>query len=343
MKRIQIIDSHTGGEPTRLVIGGFPDLGKGSMAERRALLADQHDHWRAATALEPRGSDVIVGALLCAPVSPDAAAGVIFFNNAGYLGMCGHGTIGLVATLAHMGRIGAGEHRIETPVGTVTATLHGDGTVSVRNLPAYRHLHQVGIEVPGHGTVRGDVAYGGNWFFLVSEHGQRVASDNLPALTAYTALLRESLAAQGVTGRDGAEIDHIEIFGDIEDATKNAPADAVAGANAAPAPLSHPAGGGLAREPASHSRNFVLCPGLAYDRSPCGTGTSAKIACLAADGKLAPGEIWRQASIIGSVFEASYTLEDGQVVPTIRGRAHISAEATLLIEDDDPFGWGIRL
>jgi 4-hydroxyproline epimerase len=261
--------------------------------------------------LEPRGSDVVVGALLCEPVAPDATAGVIFFNNAGYLGMCGHGTIGLVATLAHMGRITAGTHRIETPVGTVTATLHADGAVSVHNLPAYRHLHQVAIDVPGHGTVRGDVAWGGNWFFLVSEHGQRVASDNLPALTAYTSLLREALARQGITGKDGAEIDHIEIFADDD-----------SGAD---------------------SRNFVLCPGLVYDRSPCGTGTSAKIACLAADGKLAPGEVWRQASVIGSVFEASYALEDGQVVPTIRGRAHISAEATLLIEEDDPFGWGIRL
>jgi len=311
MKRIQVIDSHTGGEPTRLVIGGFPDLGHGSMAERRALLAAEHDAWRTAAVLEPRGSDVVVGALLCEPVAPDAAAGVIFFNNAGYLGMCGHGSIGLVATLAHMGRITAGTHRIETPVGTVTATLHEDGAVSVRNLPACRHLHQVAVEVPGHGTVRGDVAYGGNWFFLVNDHRQRIASDNLAALTAYTSLLRESLAAQGITGADGAEIDHIEIF--------------------------------AADDQGADSRNFVLCPGLAYDRSPCGTGTSAKIACLAADGKLAPGEVWRQASVIGSVFEASYVLEDGQVVPTIRGRAHISAEATLLIEDNDPFGWGIRL
>ena len=337
MKRIQVIDSHTGGEPTRLVVGGFPALGSGSMAERRALLAAEHDAWRAATVLEPRGSDVVVGALLCEPVASDAAAGVVFFNNAGYLGMCGHGTIGLVATLAHLGRIGTGEHRIETPVGTVTATLHADGSVSVRNLPAYRHLHRVAIEVPGHGTVRGDVAWGGNWFFLVSEHGQRVASDNLAALTAYTALLRECLAAQGVTGKDGAEIDHIEIFGEDDGAFAAGP----------PQGEHAPSGGSAARAAASvgaaDSRNFVLCPGLAYDRSPCGTGTSAKIACLAADGKLAPGEIWRQASVIGSVFEASYQLEDGQVVPTIRGRAHISAEASLLIEEDDPFAWGIRL
>ena len=215
MKRIQIIDSHTGGEPTRLVIDGFPDLGSGSMAERRTVLAQQHDAWRAATVLEPRGSDVIVGALLCKPVAADASAGVIFFNNTGYLGMCGHGTIGLVATLAHMGRIQPGVHRIETPVGTVEATLHADRSVSVRNVPAWRHLHQVAVTVPGHGTVRGDVAWGGNWFFLVSDHGQRVASDNLDALTAYSWALREALAAQGITGADGAEIDHIELFAEI--------------------------------------------------------------------------------------------------------------------------------
>lgn len=311
MKRIKIIDSHTGGEPTRLVIDGFPDLGHGSMAERRALLAREHDDWRAAAVLEPRGSDVVVGALLCKPVDPASAAGVIFFNNTGYLGMCGHGTIGLVASLAYMGLIRPGEHRIETPVGTVTATLHGDGSVSVRNVPAWRHLHQVAVEVPGYGTVRGDVAWGGNWFFLVSEHGQCVASDKLEALTAYSVSLREALAAQGITGAGGAEIDHIELFADDD--------------------------GG------ADSRNFVLCPGKAYDRSPCGTGTSAKIACLAADGKLAPGEVWHQASIIGSRFEASYAVEEGQVIPTLRGRAHMSAEATLLIEEGDPFAWGIRL
>lgn len=311
MQRIQVIDSHTGGEPTRLVIGGFPALGSGTMAERRALLAGAHDAWRRATVLEPRGSDVVVGALLCEPVASDAAAGVIFFNNAGYLGMCGHGLIGLVASLAHMGRIGAGSHRIETPVGTVTATLHDDGQVSVRNVAAYRHLHQVAVAVPGHGTVHGDVAWGGNWFFLASDHGQRVASDNLAALTTYASALRHALATQGIQGADGAEIDHIELFADDDQG--------------------------------ADSRNFVLCPGLAYDRSPCGTGTSAKVACLAADGKLAPGKVWRQASVIGSRFEASYELADGRVVPTIRGRAHISAEATLLIEDDDLFGWGIQL
>ena len=311
MKRIKILDSHTGGEPTRLVIEGFPNLGNGSMLERRALLAQLHDKWRSAVVMEPRGSDVIVGALLCEPVDPTSAAGVIFFNNTGYLGMCGHGTIGLVASLAHMGRIAAGTHRIETPVGTVTATLHADGSVSVRNVPAWRHLHQVAVQVPGHGTVRGDVAWGGNWFFLVGEHGQRVASDNLDVLTAYCWSLREALKQEGIVGTEGGEIDHIELF--------------------------------AADDQGADSRNFVLCPGKAYDRSPCGTGTSAKIACLAADGVLAPGEVWHQASVIGSRFEASYVIEGGQVIPTVRGRAHMSAETTLLIQDGDPFAWGIRL
>ncbi len=311
MHKIHIIDSHTGGEPTRLVIDGFPDLGTGSMAERRALLAERHDDWRAATVLEPRGSDVVVGALLCAPVNPAHAAGVIFFNNSGYLGMCGHGTIGLVASLAYLGRIGPGEHTIETPVGNISAHLHADGSVSVHNVPARRYRHNLTVQVPGIGAVTGDIAWGGNWFFLVNDHGLRVQSDNLDALTHYAWAVRQALEAQGIRGDDGGEIDHIELF---------APDDS------------------------ADSRSFVLCPGKAYDRSPCGTGTSAKLACLAADGKLAPGAVWRQASVIGSMFEASYQPgAEGQVLPTIRGRAHLSADAHLLIEDGDPFAWGIRL
>mgnify|MGYP001365150607 FL=1 len=310
MHRIKIIDSHTGGEPTRLVVDGFPDLGTGSMAERRARLAAEHDRWRTATVLEPRGNDVIVGALLCPPVDARNAAGVVFFNNSGYLGMCGHGTIGVVASLAHMGRIQPGVHGIETPVGTVQTTLHDDGSVSVRNVPAYRLHHQMTVDVPGHGPVTGDVAWGGNWFFLMTKHEQRVESNNLAALTAFSLAVQKALENQGVRGSDGGLIDHIELFADDDQAD---------------------------------SRNFVLCPGGAYDRSPCGTGTSAKLACLAADGRLQPGQVWRQASIIGSQFEASYAMEGDQLIPTLRGRAFMSAEATLLIEPNDPFGWGIQL
>lgn len=315
MKRIQILDSHTGGEPTRLVLDGFPDLGRGSMAERRQRLADEFDDWRAATVLEPRGSDVLVGALLCEPVDPEACAGVIFFNNSGYLGMCGHGTIGLVVSLAHLGKIGPGVHRIETPVGTVQATLHEDRSVSVDNVPSYRYRKDFVVEVPELGSVTGDIAWGGNWFFLIADHGLSVAADNLDALTDYTWKVRQALELQGIRGEDGGVIDHIELFADDDHAD---------------------------------SRNFVLCPGKAYDRSPCGTGTSAKLACLAADGKLQPGTLWHQASVIGSQFEGCFVWEHGErqigdrIVPTIRGRAYISAEATLLLDDEDPFAWGIR-
>lgn len=315
MKRIQILDSHTGGEPTRLVLDGFPDLGRGSMAERRQLLAEQFDDWRAATVLEPRGSDVLVGALLCEPVDPEACAGVIFFNNSGYLGMCGHGTIGLVVSLAYLGKIGPGVHRIETPVGTVQATLHDDRSVSVDNVPSYRYRKDFVVEVPELGSVTGDIAWGGNWFFLIADHGLSVAADNLDALTDYTWKVRQALESQGIRGEDGGVIDHIELFADDDHAD---------------------------------SRNFVLCPGKAYDRSPCGTGTSAKLACLAADGTLQPSTLWQQASVIGSQFEGHFVWEHGErqtgdrIVPTIRGRAYISAEATLLLDDEDPFAWGIR-
>jgi 4-hydroxyproline epimerase len=312
MKTVRVIDSHTGGEPTRVVIEGAPDLGAGSMAERLRSFRDEHDRFRSAVVNEPRGSDVIVGALLLEPVDPSAAAGVIFFNNVGYLGMCGHGAIGVVATLAHLGRIGEGLHAIETPVGTVRAVLHEDGWVSVRNVPAYRYRESVGVEVPGHGEVRGDIAWGGNWFYLVSDHGQEIELSNVERLTRFTRGVRDALERAGITGDAGCEIDHIELFGPPSSAEK------------------------------ADSRNFVLCPGGAYDRSPCGTGTSAKLACLAASGKLAPGARWRQESIVGSVFEGAYEMSEAGVIPTIRGRAWVNADSKLLFDESDPFQWGIR-
>ena len=308
MKRVHIIDSHTGGEPTRLVMKGFPELAGASLAEKRNALREQPDHWRRACLLEPRGNDVLVGALYCEPVSADATCGVIFFNNAGYLNMCGHGTIGLVASLQHLGLIGPGVHKIDTPVGPVSATLHEDGAVTIGNVPAYRYRRQVPVEVPGHGRVYGDIAWGGNWFFLVSEHGQRLALDNVEALTDFTWALLQALEAQGIHGEGGAPIDHVELFADDEEAD---------------------------------SRNFVMCPGKAYDRSPCGTGTSAKLACLAADGKLAPGQAWVQAGITGSRSEGRYEWEGERIRPFITGRAYMTADSTLLIDEQDPFAWGI--
>ncbi|HZV64588.1 MAG TPA: 4-hydroxyproline epimerase [Telluria sp.] len=310
MKTISIIDSHTGGEPTRLIVAGGPELGAGPLAERREMFRREFDHLRSAVVCEPRGSDVLVGALLCEPHAPGCAAGVIFFNNVGYLGMCGHGLIGLVASLAFLGRIGAGRHRIDTPVGVVEAELHADGAVTVDNVVAYRTQREVAVAVDGYGSVRGDVAWGGNWFFLVSGHGLELARSNVEALTAYAAAVADALERAGIRGDGGATIDHVELF-----------APSKTGAD---------------------SQSFVLCPGKAYDRSPCGTGTCAKLACLAADGMLAEGALWRQESIIGSVFEASYRLEGGQLLPSIRGKAWINAQAQLVLDDSDPFVWGIR-
>jgi len=311
MQAIDVIDSHTGGEPTRVVIGGGPDLGIGSMSERLTVFRSQYDEFRSAIVTEPRGWDVMVGALLCEPLDPTCAAGVIFFNNVGYLGMCGHGTIGLVATLAYLRRIAPGELWIETPVGKVKATLEESEEVAVENVPSYRCAHRVSVETDGYGAFSGDVAWGGNWFFLVNQHQEQIAFENVERLTDCAWSIRQALVRAGVTGADGAEIDHIELFGPAQRAD-------------------------------AHSKNFVLCPGKAYDRSPCGTGTSAKLACLAEDGKLREGEKWRQESIIGSVFEGSYRRTARGIIPSIKGKAWINAEARLILDPSDPFRMGIR-
>lgn len=309
--RIKVIDSHTGGEPTRTVIAGGPDLGSDTLAIRRERFRNEFDHFRSAITNEPRGSDAMVGALLCEPVDKSCVTGVIFFNNVGYLGMCGHGTIGIVVTLAYLNRITPGRHRIETPVGVVEALLDAQGEVTVANVPSYRFANKVSVEVSGHGPVVGDVAWGGNWFFLVNDHGQEIALSNLEALTDFTWRIRQALNAAGVTGEGGQEIDHIELF---------APS-LVEGVD---------------------SKNFVLCPGKAYDRSPCGTGTSAKLACLFSDGKLKPGQIWRQESLVGSIFEGTVSVSENQIHPSIKGSAFITAEAHLILDDRDPFCMGIR-
>ena len=310
MKRIQVIDSHTGGEPTRVVIKGGPDLGTNNLTERLDSFRTHFDEYRRAILCEPRGSDVLVGAILCKPVDPSCIAGVIFFNNVGYLGMCGHGTIGLAVTLGHLGMITKGNHDLETPIGKINFTFDGFNTVSLENVPSYRLKKNVSINVEGVGMISGDVAWGGNWFFLVSDHHETLTHSNTSRLTHVAQRIQSALRQQGITGTNNAEIDHIELFGP---------------------PLN----------PVNQSRNFVLCPGGAYDRSPCGTGTSAKIACLASDGKLQPGEVWRQESILGSVFEASFRLQGDHILPRISGSAFITAEATLLIDDVDPFAWGI--
>jgi 4-hydroxyproline epimerase len=309
--RIGVIDSHTGGEPTRVVVSGGPDLGRGDMAARRGVFRARFDAFRSAVVNEPRGNDAMVGALLCEPSDPSCAAGVIFFNNVGTLNMCGHGTIGLLVTLAHLGRADVGTHRIETSVGVVEATLHNANEVTIKNVPSYRYAKDVEVQVEGYDPlpVRGDVAWGGNWFFLVKDHPFEIALSNLERLTDFAVKVRQGLERAGITGENGGEIDHIELFGGSKIAD---------------------------------SKNFVLCPGKAYDRSPCGTGTSAKLACLAADGKLKEGQVWRQESLIGSVFEGFVTYEGSWTIPHIKGSAFVNSEATLILQEGDPFRMGIR-
>jgi len=310
MSQTRVIDSHTGGEPTRVVVAGGPDLAGRDPVTARDWLQREQDHWRRAIVCEPRGSDVVVGAYLMPPTREDCVAGVVFFNNVGYLGMCGHGCIGVVETLRHLGRIGPGRFQLETPVGVVAVELAADGLVTIANVASYRHAARVALDVPGYGLVHGDIAWGGNWFFLVDDHGLAIDRDNIPALMDCTIAIRRALDQAGIRGRDGAEIDHVELVADSPDASAD-------------------------------SRNFVLCPGLAYDRSPCGTGTSAKLACLAADGTLAPDAVWRQQSVIGSEFLARYRRIDAQnILPLISGRAHVTADSTLVFDAADPFAWG---
>ena len=310
MQRIEVIDSHTAGEPTRLVLTGGPDLGDGPLAERLHHFRTTHDSFRSTVVNEPRGSEVLVGALLCEPSDPTCDIGIIFFNNVGYLGMCGHGTIGVVVSLAYLGRLKPGDHRIETPVGVVKTRLHDSGEVTVENVPSYRKQKSVNIYVPGYGMISGDIAWGGNWFYLIENHGLQLTPRHVAELTDFAWAVKQALTANDITGENGAEIDHIELFGRPENGR-------------------------------SDSRNFVLCPGKAYDRSPCGTGTSAKMACLYADGKLKPGQNWRQEGILGTIFEGSIQIENGFVLPAITGRAYITAESSLILDTTDPFRLGI--
>ena len=308
---IRVIDSHTEGEPTRVVIDGWPQPRGDTMAERLADMRANQDVLRRAVVCEPRGHDAIVGALLTPPTTPGAVAGVIYCNNGTYLGMCGHGTIGVVRTLEHLGRIGPGTVKLDTPVGTVTAELGSDGSVTLENVPARAHALDVVVEVPGIGRVTGDVAWGGNWFFLTHDTPVALTSANVRELTRVTQAIQDAIDAAGITGADGGAIDHIEL------AAPPTRADADA-------------------------RNFVLCSGGEYDRSPCGTGTSAVMAARHARGELDIGEEWRQESITGSRFVGWLTTNArGELIPHIRGTAFVTGETTLFFDERDPFRDGI--
>jgi 4-hydroxyproline epimerase len=307
--KLRVVDSHTEGEPTRLVVEGLPDL-RGSVFDKRSALERDHDWIRTMVCLEPRGSEIVVGAALFPPSAPGCLADVVYFDNAAYIGMCGHGTIGVMATLYWMGRIAAGRHQLNTVAGVVSAEVLDAQTVKVENVPAFRKQKDAVVEVPGFGKVVGDIAYGGNWFFLVKDPAPPVDEFHLASLTAFTSAVMDSLRDQGLTGDGGARIDHVMVFG----------------------PPSRPD---------ADSRNFVLCPGKEYDRSPCGTGTSAKMACLLEDGELDEGQVWIQESVIRSVFRGSVVRRDGAIYPTIEGRAFVTGDCQLFADPADPYGHGV--
>lgn len=309
-KSLEVVDSHTEAEPTRVVVAGWPEFREKTMEKRREELSSRFDHLRRAVVLEPRGWDAMVGAVLLPPVTPDAAAGMIFFNNVGPLWMCGHGTIGVVRTLEFLGKIGPGRVALDTPVGTVTAELETDGAVTITNVPSYCHRRDVAIDVDGVGRVIGDIAWGGNWFFLTHVDGVEVTFENRARLKDIATAIQNALNARGIRGKDGGVIDHIELFGPPT-------------------------------RPDADSKNYVLCPGGEYDRSPCGTGTSAKMATLHARGELQIGGVWRQESITGSLFTGRIEKSGDHLLPKIRGKAYVTAKATLFLDPNDPFRAGL--
>ncbi len=309
--RMRVIDSHTEGEPTRVIVEGGPDLGSGTLEERRSRFEREFDHLRQGSILEPRGSDALVGALLCPPTDSRFSVGAIFFNNSGYLGMCGHATIGVAVTLAHLGRVGLGRIGIETPVGAVQVELTDPNQATVENVPSFCFRRDVVLEVEELGKVTGSIAWGGNWFFLIDGAPCEIVRENQAELTRAAIKIRAALEARAILGSDGQVIDHIEFF----QPPHSVDAD---------------------------SRNFVLCPGGVYDRSPCGTGTSAKLACLAEGGELAAGQTWIQESMIGSRFVTSYHRnEAGEIITRVTGRAYVCSDAELFFHPDDPFANGI--
>ncbi|MGI9177053.1 MAG: proline racemase family protein, partial [Pirellulales bacterium] len=307
-------DSHTIGEPTRVVVdetfAAALALGDGSVRRRRDLFRERYDHVRRALVGDPRGAVAMVGVVLVPPHDPACRLGAFYFNRVGYLDMCGHATIGLAVTLGSLGRIEPGSFRLETPAGSVGVTWHGGIDASFECVPPRRIHRGLAVDCGSGQTVTGDVATSGLWFYLCRDHGIAVTPAEIPRLTDLAWTIRRGLEARGITGDGGEIIDHIVLLG----------------------PPSTSGNDGKA---------FVLCPDGAFDRSPCGTGTSALVGCLHEDGLLAEGRTWRQESVLGGIYEARVRREGEILVPTVRGQAWITAESELRFAIDDPYRTGL--
>lgn len=312
--RLRVVDSHTIGEPTRLVIDDSfverLELGGGTVADRRGVFRERYDHVRRALVGDPRGAEAMVGVIMLPPSEPGCRAGAIYFNRVGYLDMCGHATIGLAVTLGRLGRIAPGPWRLETPAGIVGVSWHGGHEATFECVPPRRIRRGLTVACAAGGRVTGDVATSGLWFFLCRDHGLPLVPEAIPRLLERAWSIRRALEAAGIAGDRGEPIDHIVLLGPPQD-------------------------------PGNQGRAFVLCPDGAFDRSPCGTATSSLIGCLHEDGLLAAGERWRQESILGGVYEASYRLDGGVCRPAVRGGAWITAESELHFDPADPYRSGL--
>jgi len=322
-----VIDSHTAGHPTRIVVGGLPKVRGGSVAQKRDYIKSKMDYIRTLLCNEPRGHSCMYGAFLVEPSSEDADFGVIFFSTASYDDMCGHGTIGVATVLTEMNMVRREEPTtevtFETPAGLVRVETKVVGgkvkSVSFVNVPAFLYKKDISIDVPGYGEVKGDVAFGGNWFFYVNakEIGVRVRSENVDALArAGIAIKNEFNKEFDLVHPTNPNISRKLLATSIIDIpVKNKNAD----------------------------QNNIVVEGKWVDRSPCGTGTSGRMAVLFAKNKLGLNEDFVNESITGETFRGRLIGETkvGEypaVVPEITGNAYITGFNHIILDPDDPFG-----
>lgn len=321
------LDGHTCGNPVRLVSGGGPILEGGTMLEKRAHFLRTYDWIRTGLMFEPRGHDMMSGAILYPPTRPDCDVAVLFIETSGCLPMCGHGTIGTVTMAIENGLVtprAPGRLSIDAPAGKVDTTYRQESRfveeVRLRNVPGFLHAEGLTAEVEGLGEIVVDVAYGGNFYAIVEpqKRFRDMADHTAGDLIALSPKLRTALNAK----YDFVHPEHPEIRG-----------------------LSHILWTGAPRHPEAQARNAVFYGDKAIDRSPCGTGTSARMAQLAAKGRLGVGDDFVHESIIGSLFrgrvEAATTVA-GQpaIVPSVAGWARQTGINTIFIDDRDPFAHG---
>jgi len=324
------IDAHTCGNPVRVVAGGGPMLPHAPMADRRQIFMRDHDWVRRALMFEPRGHDVMSGSILYPPSAPDYDLAVLYIEVSGCLPMCGHGTIGTVTAALEAGLViprEAGRLALETPAGRVDVEYASDGPyvdqVRLFNVPSYQHAAGVRIEVAGLGEIVVDVAYGGNYYAIIEPQANWAGLDSMGAsdIQRLSPLVRR--AAQAAVAPMHPEDARI-------------------------AGISHVMWCDKPRDPRADARNAVFYGEKAIDRSPCGTGSSARMAQLAAQGRLAVGDGFVHESIIGTMFDcrveaAAMVGGMAAIRPSVAGWARVIGHNTIYVDDRDPLAHGFQV